>query len=72
MLETISMNIDRIGHFHAAGMPGRAELEYSELDYAYVVKEIDRMGFDGYLGMEYTPTMDRYEGLVRTRKLLYG
>ena len=23
VLETISMNIDRIGHFHAAGMPGR-------------------------------------------------
>ncbi len=70
VLETISMNIDRIGHFHGAGMPGRAELEFSELDYAYVVKEIDKMGFDGYLGMEYTPTMDQYEGLVRTKALL--
>lgn len=70
ILETIRTNIQYIGHFHAAGMPGRAELEYSELDYGYVRREIDKLGFDGFMGMEYSPTMDCYEGLVRTRELL--
>lgn len=70
LLETIRKNIGRIGHFHAAGCPGRNELEFSELNFAYLVKEIDKLGYDGYLGMEYTPTMDRYESLVRTRELI--
>ena len=72
LLETIRNNIERIGHFHAAGCPGRNELEFSELNFAYIVKEIDKLGFDGYLGMEYSPSMDVYEGLVRTKKLIFG
>ncbi|MEA1950048.1 MAG: TIM barrel protein, partial [Planctomycetota bacterium] len=33
VIATIEKNIDLIGHFHAAGVPGRAELFGTELDY---------------------------------------
>lgn len=70
ILETIGLNIDRIGHLHAAAAPGRNEIEFSEINYRYIVKEVEKMGYDGYLGMEYSPTMDVYTGLVRSKELL--
>ncbi len=70
LLETIQHNISRIGHFHAAGVPGRHEPEFSELNLPYIVREIEKLDYDGYLGMEYRPTMDPYESLVRTRELI--
>ncbi|BAK47565.1 hydroxypyruvate isomerase [Clostridium sp. SY8519] len=72
LLETITRNINRIGHFHAAGSKGRNELEYSELNYAFLREEIEKLGFDGYLGMEYDPTMDKLESLIRSKNVVNG
>jgi hydroxypyruvate isomerase len=72
LLESIRANIDLIGHFHAAAVPGRHELMESELNFPFIVKEIDKLGYDGYLGMEYSPTYDVFEGLVRTKEYLLG
>jgi hydroxypyruvate isomerase len=46
-----------IGHFHAAGAPGRHELVGGELDYQSIFAAIDRTGYTGYVGVEFTPTM---------------
>lgn len=70
LVETIRHNISRIGHFHAAGVPGRNELKDSEVDFPFVIKEIEKLGYDGYLGMEYDATMDIYESLVQSRDYL--
>jgi hydroxypyruvate isomerase len=69
LLATIENNLDAIGHFHAAGCPGRNEITSGELNYPFIFEAIDRMGFDGYMGMEYRPTKDVFEGLVEARKL---
>ncbi|OON86732.1 hypothetical protein BXO88_06950 [Oribacterium sp. C9] len=70
LLETISKNIDRIGHFHAAGSYGRHEIENSELNYPFITSKINELGYDGFIGMEYDPTMDKLESLTRSKNLI--
>jgi hydroxypyruvate isomerase len=54
-------NLDWIGHFHAAGNPGRGELYYGEINYAEIFKAIDAKGYEGYMGLEYWPRVDGME-----------
>tara|TARA_B100001769_G_scaffold206518_1_gene166010 strand:- start:13 stop:783 length:771 start_codon:yes stop_codon:yes gene_type:complete len=55
LIENICANIDKIGHFHAAGNPGRHELQHGEIAYPYVFDQIRATGFTGYVGLEYWP-----------------
>jgi hydroxypyruvate isomerase len=58
--------IDRIGHFHAAGNPGRCELDRGELDYRNIVEALRGQGYRGFMGLEYFPAgEDPREGLKR-------
>ena len=66
----VRQNLEHIGHFHIAGVPGRHEPVPSELDYAFILKEIDAMGYTGYFGLEYWPTGDAAASLERTRRAL--
>jgi len=63
-------NIRHIGHFHVAGVPGRHEPDACELNYPFIIKEIDRLGFQGCVGLEYWPTVDHAASLARTLKYL--
>jgi hydroxypyruvate isomerase len=54
---SVERNIDIIGHFHSAGVRGRAELFDSELNYPAIVKWIDALGYQGCFGVEYFPRM---------------
>jgi len=68
--ENIRTNIDIIGHFHAAGIPGRHELMDGEQNYPFLCRQIDAMGYDGYLGLEYAPLKPSRESLIETREWL--
>ena len=63
IVATIKANIDKIGHFHAACVPGRNEITKGELDYRFIFREIEKAGYEGYVGMEYLPTMDKEESV---------
>lgn len=52
---TIRENLPLIGHIHIADAPGRHQPGTGEIDYAYVLAEIDAMGYEGYVGLEYIP-----------------
>ncbi|UCB45809.1 MAG: TIM barrel protein [Spirochaetota bacterium] len=65
----IQENIQYIGHFHIAGVPGRNEPVNCELNYQYIVREIDKTGYKGLIGLEYWPTMDHKESLKKTMTL---
>ncbi|MGO4496648.1 hydroxypyruvate isomerase family protein [Paenibacillus sp. 2RAB27] len=67
VIANIRENIGLIGHFHAAGNPGRHELDNGELNYEQIFKAIDDTGFDGHMGLEYFPLEEPQVGL---RKLL--
>ncbi len=57
LLAFIEKNLDVIGHFHAAGVPGRHELFNSEVDYRFIIFKIEQMGYKGRFGLEYFPSM---------------
>lgn len=68
IITTIERNIDIIGHFHAAGVPGRGELYLGELNYPCIIKRIDELGYDGYIGLEYFPNIDSEASLRRIKE----
>jgi hydroxypyruvate isomerase len=70
IIETVTKNIDLIGHFHAAGVPGRHELFFGELDYRHILEAIEAAGYSGAFGLEYWPVGDHVESLRRTVEFL--
>ncbi len=58
LINSIRDNIEFIGHFHSAGVPGRHELHNCEINYPAVIKAAEDAGYDKYFGFEYWPTYD--------------
>ncbi len=58
LIANISRNIDLIGHFHAAGVPGRHEPAKSECNYRYILEQIAKLGYNRFVGLEYWPSYD--------------
>lgn len=55
-----------IGHVHAAGCPGRAELDDTqEINYPACMKALLEVGYTGYVGHEFIPTRDPLQGLIQ-------
>jgi hydroxypyruvate isomerase len=53
-----------IGHVHTAGNPGRGELDdRQEINYRAVMQTLVEIGYAGYVGQEFIPTRDPYQGL---------
>ncbi len=66
LIATIRKNIDHIGHFHTAGVPGRHELdENQEIYYPAVMRAIVETGYKGYVAHEYSPTRDAVQSLIQ-------
>lgn len=63
IIPSVTNNLDCIAHLHSAGHPGRHELQYGESDYKVIFAAIDKAGYTGACGLEYSPTMDRVESL---------
>ncbi|KRE96859.1 glyoxylate-induced protein [Paenibacillus sp. Soil766] len=68
VITNIRENIAWIGHFHAAGNPGRHELDNGELNYEQIFKAIDETGFGGHMGLEYFPLEAPKVGLQKLLK----
>ncbi len=69
IIPNLTAYIRYIGHFHTAGHPGRHELVGGELDYRAIFKAIDATGYTGYVGLEYSPTIDTEESLKQALSL---
>jgi hydroxypyruvate isomerase len=65
LLATIEKNIAWIGHFHAAGVPGRGELFGSELNYTVILAKIESLGYQGAFGLEYFPKLSDHGQSLR-------
>lgn len=59
-----------IGHFHAAGNPGRHELYNSEIDYKKIFEAIKDTGYEGYIGLEYFPVDETSKGLTFAKQVM--
>ncbi len=60
---TLSKNIARIGHMQLADNPGRGEPGTGEINYAWLFRHIDSIGYGGWIGCEYKPRGTTAEGL---------
>lgn len=49
-------HIEGIGHIQIADSPGRNEPGTGEINYEYVLSELEALGYDGYVGLEYNPS----------------
>ena len=60
---TLTNTMSRIGHIQIADNPGRHEPGTGEIHYTWVLKHIDALGYDGWVGCEYKPKTTTVEGL---------
>ena len=56
LVATLREHIGAIGHVQVADSPGRGEPGTGEIHYPFVLAELERLGYDGYVGLEYNPT----------------
>lgn len=61
-------NQTRVGHFQIAGVPERHEPDTGEVRYEYLFDLLDTLGYDGWIGCEYTPKAGTSEGLKWLKK----
>jgi 2-dehydrotetronate isomerase len=52
----------QVGHFQLAGVPERHEPDLGEINYAYLYKLLDDLGYDGWIGCEYRPARGAVPG----------
>lgn len=72
IIPSITNHLDCIAHLHAAGHPGRHELQYGENDYKVIFAAADQAGYTGCCGLEYGPLLDPAESLREVRRIYLG
>jgi hydroxypyruvate isomerase len=55
LVATLRENIGHIGHVQVADSPGRGEPGTGEIHYPFVFAELENLGYDGFVGLEYNP-----------------
>jgi hydroxypyruvate isomerase len=56
--------IANVGHIQIAGVPDRHEPDEGEVNYPYLLKLIDELGYTGWVGSEYVPRGRTSDGLA--------
>jgi sugar phosphate isomerase/epimerase len=63
LANTTQKHLARIGHMQLADNPGRNEPGTGEINYAFLFKFIDKIGYSGWIGCEYKPATTTDAGL---------
>jgi hydroxypyruvate isomerase len=63
LANTIRACLPHIGHMQLADVPGRHEPGTGEINFPFLFRLLDELGYDGWLGCEYTPLAGTAEGL---------
>jgi hydroxypyruvate isomerase len=64
----IRQYIGGVAHMQIAGVPERHEPDVGEVNYPYIFRLIDELGYAGWVGCEYHPRAGTSEGLGWLRK----
>jgi hydroxypyruvate isomerase len=67
---TLERNLKRIAHIQLADNPGRHEPGTGEINYPFIFRFLDGIGYDGWIGCEYKPTATTEAGLDWVRPYL--
>jgi hydroxypyruvate isomerase len=63
LARTIEANLPQIAHIQLADNPGRFEPGTGEINYAFLFRHLDAIGYAGWVGCEYKPKGDTAAGL---------
>lgn len=63
LIPTFTRLKERIAHVQIADNPGRNEPGTGEINYGFILSELDRLGYEGWVGCEYKPKAGTTEGL---------
>jgi hydroxypyruvate isomerase len=66
---TMHKHLPRIGHIQLADNPGRNEPGTGEINYPFLFAQLDRLGYDGWIGCEYKPATTTEAGLGWRQRL---
>lgn len=58
IISTLNKYIEAISYIHIADVPGRNEPGKGEINYANVMKELNKLNFNGVIGFELSPSED--------------
>lgn len=72
LTEFIRTHLDRIGHIQIADNPGRHEPGTGEINYSFLLGELERLGYAGWVGLEYRPSNDTETSFAWLREMGYG
>ena len=63
LLNTIKNNFALIKHLQLADNPGRSEPGTGEINYRFLLAQLDELGYEGWIGCEYKPRSTTLKGL---------
>lgn len=66
---TVQKHLARIAHVQLADNPGRNEPGTGEMNYPFLFRHLDAIGYTGWIGCEYKPKTTTVDGLGWMRKL---
>jgi len=56
LVATMRAHAEGIAHVQLADSPGRGEPGTGEIHYSYLLRELEALGYSGYVGLEYKPS----------------
>ena len=65
LINNINTHHKYIGHYHMADHPGRNEPGTGEINYANIFKAIKATGYQGYVGLEFFPTVKKQQEMLK-------
>lgn len=68
---TLTQHLSKIAHVQLADNPGRHEPGTGELNYPYLFKHLDALGYSGWIGCEYKPATQTEAGLGWMKTLVH-
>jgi hydroxypyruvate isomerase len=63
LAKTVERLLARIGHIQLADVPDRHEPGSGEINFDFLLRYLDALGYSGWVGCEYNPKGDTLEGL---------
>ena len=70
LAKTVERLLPRIGHIQLADVPDRHEPGSGEINFDFLLRHLDAIGYSGWVGCEYNPRGDTLEGLRWARPYL--